>query len=343
MKSRQRMVAFGGLALVFGLTTLVGCGSRGPELLNVSYDPTRELYKEVNAAFVAQYEKDTGTRIDVRQSHGGSSSQALAVINGLQADVVSLALWPDVDAIRARGLIKDGWEERLPHRSLPYYSTIVFVVRKGNPKGVHDWKDLVDPAKPLDIATANPKTGGGARLNFLAAWGSVIAGGGSEADAEAFVTALYRRVKVLDASARASTVTFAQKKIGDVHLTWENEAHFEVEESKGELEIVYPSRSLRCEPHVAVVDANVERHGTRAAAEAYLKFLYSDAAQEAIAKNHYRPIEPAAYKKHKHLFQDIELFAVTKIAPGGWAEAQKRFFDSGGVFEKIYQPAAKAA
>jgi sulfate transport system substrate-binding protein len=325
--------------LVLGLAA-AGCGARGPELLNVSYDPTRELYKEVNAAFRDHWKQETGQALDVRQSHGGSSTQARSVLDGLDADVVTLALWPDTDSLRRKGLIADGWEDRLPNRSLPYYSTIVFLVRKGNPKGIHDWADLVDPDKKVEIIAANPKTGGGARLVFLAAWGSVVTTPGkSEADAQAYVTELYRRFKVMDPSARASTVTFTQKKLGDVHLNWENEAKLAVEESKGELEIVYPSKSLRCEPKVALVDAVVERKKTREQAEAYLKFLYTPAAQEIIARNHFRPTDPDVAEKHKDDFRPIELFEIERVAPGGWGEAQERFFGSNGVFDTIYDKA----
>ncbi len=257
-----------GLALLLTLGSGCGGSSAGErpaiELLNVSYDPTRELWRDLNTQFIQRYRAETGTELAIKQSHAGSSSQARAVIDGLEADVVTLALWSDIDAIRRRGLIKDGWQERLPNHSLAYFSTIVFVVRKGNPKGIKDWPDIVKP--DVVVITPNPKTSGNGKLSFLAAWGSVRQTGGSEADARAFVTRLYKQTPVLETGARGATTTFAQRGIGDVHLTWENEAHLEVDESGGALEIVYPPRSIRAEPFVAVVDANVERKGTQAVA-----------------------------------------------------------------------------
>jgi sulfate transport system substrate-binding protein len=317
---------------------LAGCllagGCQGqPELLNVSYDPTRELWRDLNALFTQQHEKQTGTRLAIRQSHGGSATQARAVIDGLQADVVTLALWSDTDAIRKKGLIDAGWEERLPHRALPYYSTIVFVVRKGNPKGIKDWPDLVRPG--VQIITPNPKTSGNGKLSFLAAWGAVRERGGSEEEALAFVTKLYRQTPVLDSGARGSSTTFAQKKIGDVHLTWENEAHLEVRESGGELDLVYPPASIRAEPHVAVVDANARRKGTEAVARAYLEFLYTDEAQEVIARHFYRPTNAEVLKKHAAELPEIKLFSITSVARD-WDEAQQKFFAEGGVFDSIY-------
>jgi sulfate transport system substrate-binding protein len=307
----------------------------GTELLNVSYDPTRELWQDLNGQFVADYEKQTGTRLSIKQSHGGSGSQARAVIDGLEADVVTLALWSDTDAIRHRGLIKDGWEERLPHHSLPYFSTIVFVVRRGNPKGVKDWPDLVQG--DVKVITPDPKISGNGRLSFLAAWGSVLNNGGTEDDARAYVTELYRRVPVLDSGARGATITFTQKEIGDVHLTWENEAHLEVEESGGKLEVVYPSASIRAEPFVAVVDANVDRKGTRVPAEAYLQFLYTQEAQETIARHHYRPIDDKVLARHARELPDVKLFPVTSVA-AGWQETQAKFFAEGAVFDQIDTP-----
>ncbi len=303
-------------------------------LLNVSYDPTRELWRALNREFQQQYAAETGTRLAIRQSHGGSGSQARAVMDGLQADVVTLALWSDTDAIRKKGLIAAGWEERLPNRSLPYYSTIVFVVRRGNPKAIHDWPDLIRDG--VQVITPNPKTSGNGKLSFLAAWGAVRQRGGSEPDAEAYVTRLYRQVPVLDTGARGSTTTFAQNGIGDVHLTWENEAHLEVRESHGLLEIVYPPVSIRAEPPVAVVDAVVDRRGTRAAAEAYLRFLYTEAAQEIIAQHNHRPVHPAVAAKYRDRLPAMELFPITAVARG-WEEAQKRFFAEGWVFDRIYQ------
>ena len=270
------------LLAVLALATLFlsGCtsshgddGAASQELLNVSYDPTRELWKALNKEFIADYKKQTGVSLDIRQSHAGSSSQARSVVEGLDADVVTLAMPTDTEAIAKAGLIKEGWQERLPNGSLPYSSTIVFVVRKGNPKQVKDWSDLV--RDDVTVVTPSAKTSGNGKLSFLAAWGSVVLRGGSESDATQFVRQLYQHVPVLDSGACAATTTFAQKKIGDVHLTWENEAFFEMKEAGGELEIVYPPLSIRAEPRVAVVDANVDRKKTRAAAEAYLEFLYT--------------------------------------------------------------------
>ena len=329
------------IVLVTAALALPGCNSSKAEadgdgshvLLNVSYDPTRELWKALNQEFIADYKKKTGIELEIQQSHGGSSSQARAVIDGLEADVVTLALWADTNAIAKAGLIEEGWQERLPNGALPYSSTIVFVVRQGNPKQIHDWKDLI--AEGVEVITPSAKTSGNGKLSFLAAWGSVVLRDGSEKDATEFVTKLYSHVPVLDSGARGATTTFAQKKIGDVHLTWENEAHLEVRESKGELEIVYPPISIRAEPRVAVVDANVDRKKTRAAAEAYLTFLYTPAAQEIIAENFYRPIKPEILHKHSESFQSVELFPIQSIAKG-WEEAETRFFTDGGVFDQIY-------
>src|SRR5207253_10466710 len=248
-------------------------------LLNVSYDPTRELYQDYSKAFAAHWKAKTGDNVIVKQPHGGSGKQARSVIDGLDADVVTLALAYDIDAIHEKGnLLPANWQARLPNNSSPYTSTMVFVVRKGNPKQIKDWPDLIKPG--VVVVTPNPKTSGNGKLSFLAAWGSVLRRGGSEDDARKFITELYRHAPVLDTGARGSTSTFAQKGIGDVHLTWENEAHLEVRETQGELELVYPPVSIRAEPHVAVVDSNVERKGTREAAEAYLNYLYTDEAQE---------------------------------------------------------------
>ena len=324
----------GGFALVGAGVWLAAANRRDAELLNVSYDPTRELWRELNSAFIPRHEQETGVRLTINQAHGGSASQARQVIDGQEADVVTLALWSDTDAIRKKGLIAAGWEDRLPHRSLPYFSTIVFVVRKGNPKGIKDWPDLVQPG--ISIITPNPKTSGNGKLSLLAAWGARLRRGGAESDARAFVTKLYEQTPVLDSGARGSTVTFAQKNIGDVHLTWENEAHLEVKEANGELELVYPPTSIRAEPHVAVVDANVDRKGTRAAAEAYLKFLYTDEAQEIIARHFYRPINPKILAEHAATLPAIDLFSITTVAQD-WDDAQQKFFAEGGEFDRIYQ------
>ncbi|HSX80664.1 MAG TPA: sulfate ABC transporter substrate-binding protein [Candidatus Saccharimonadia bacterium] len=307
-------------------------------LLNVSYDPTRELWRNLNTMFISKYLKEANTKLEIKQSHGGSSTQARAVIDGLEADVVTLALWSDTDAIRKKGLIAEHWEQRLPNRSLPYISTIVFVVRKGNPKSIKDWPDLVQPG--IAIVTPNPKTSGNGQLSFYSAWGSVVLRGGSREDAIAYITKLYQQVPVLDSGARGATMTFVQKGIGDVHLAWENEAHLEVQEANGTLELVYPPLSMRAEPHVAVVDANVDRKGTRAAAEAYLQFLYTDEAQEIIAKHYYRPTHETILKKHRETFPEMRLFVVTDIGEN-WEDVYKKLVGDGSVFDTIYKPKRK--
>jgi sulfate transport system substrate-binding protein len=306
-------------------------------LLNVSYDPTRELWRDINASFIPRYEKTNGAKLTIHQSHGGSSTQARAVIDGLDADVVTLASIIDTNAIAAKGLIKPGWVDRLPDRSLPYYSTIVFVVRKGNPKAIADWRDLVKPG--VEVITPNPKTSGNGYLSFFSAWGSVVLRGGSRQDAVDYVTALYKHVPVLDSGARGATTTFAQKQVGDVQLAWENEAQLEVREAKGELEVVYPAISIRAEPHVAVVDDNVDRKKTRAAAEAYLKFLYTDEGQEIIARHFYRPSNQAVLAKHAATFPKLRLFDITEIAKD-FEDAHKQFIGDGGVFDAIYKPSS---
>jgi len=328
-----------GAAIVLLATGCGGGGNGGSTpteqitLLNVSYDPTRELYRDINTAFASRYGQEHGRVVDVKQSHASSGSQARAVIDGLEADVVTLAVWPDVDAVAKSGLIKEDWQARYENDSVPYHSVVVFVVRKGNPKGIKDWPDLV--RDDVSIITPNPKTSGNGKYSFLAAWGAVLAAGGSEEDAERFVTELYRRTPVLDTGARAATATFSQKGIGDVHLTFENEAHLEVAESAGELEIIYPSRSIRVDPPVAVVDANVDRRGTRHAAEAYLGFLYSPEGRAIVAKHHYRPWgdTPPPPPDAKE-WPAIETFDITAV--GGWQTAMKRFFGEGGVFDSIY-------
>jgi sulfate/thiosulfate transport system substrate-binding protein len=341
-KHRAWVVALG---LLLALAAVVGCdngssagnaaSSRTIELLNVSYDPTREFWRDINQRFAAAYEKESGTRVAVKQSHGGSSSQARSVIDGLEADVVTLASILDTDGIRKEGLIAPGWIDRLPNRSLPYFSTIVLVVRKGNPKGIKDWQDLVKPG--IEIISPNPKTSGNGYLAFFSAWGSVVLRGGSREDAVKFVTQLYKQVPVLDSGARGATTTFVQKRIGDVLLAWENEAKLAVREAKGELELVYPSISIRAEPHVAVVDGNVDRRNTRQAAEAYLKFVYSDEGQEIAAKHFYRPANEAILKKHAATFPEVKLFPVTDIAKD-FPDAHKQFISEGGVFDSIYKP-----
>ncbi len=314
----------------------MGCG--GPradfELLNVSYDPTRELYRKLNRAFAEHYQREHGQTARVRQSHGGSGSQARAVIDGIPADVVSLAMWADIDNIRAKKLIADGWEDRLPNRSLPYISTIVFVVREGNPFGITDWPDLLKPG--VKVITANPKTGGGAKLALLGAWLDVLHRGGSAGDARAFTTEMYKRVPVLDTGARGATVTFARKNIGDVHLTWENEAELEKRELGAAVEIVRPPVSIRAEPHVAIVDANVDRKGTRPAAEAYLEFISKHpAAREIISSLYFRLGDPAP--GDGTLPNTLLRATDPRFGLGDWNAIQTAFFAEGGVFDQLYQ------
>ena len=318
----------------------VGTALHAQTLLNVSYDPTRELYSEVNAAFTRYWKSKTGQQISIRQSHGGSGAQARAVSDGLQADVVTLALAYDVDAVQRAGLITDAaWQKRLPGNSAPYTSTIVFLVRKGNPKGIKDWPDLVKPG--VGVITPNPKTSGGARWNYLAAWEyAKRLPGGSDAKGREFVTQLYRNVPVLDSGARGSTTTFVRRGIGDVLLAWENEAYLALEESKGQVEIVSPSLSILAEPPVAVVDRIVDKKGTRAAAEAYLQFLYSPEGQEIAARHHYRPRDPKIAAKYAGRFAAVKLFTIDE-AFGGWQSAHKAHFADGGTFDQIYRPGAR--
>lgn len=302
----------------------------GVELLNVACDPTRELWADLNATFVPKYQEATGRPLAIKMSHGGSGTQAGLVINGLKADVVTLALWSDTDQVRKAGLIDAGWEKKLPNRSLPFVSTIVFVVRKGNPKGVRDWSDLARDG--VEVVTPNPKTSGNGKWSFLAMWGSAAKSGMTEDQVRAYLASVFRRVEKLDNSARAATMTF-QKGIGDVHLTWENEAHLEVQESNGGLEIVYPQRSVLAEPHVAIVTANVRERGTAEAAEAYMQFLYTVPAQEIIARHHYRPTNEVVKRQTADGFGTIDLFPVTDLAPD-WETIHQRFFADGGEFER---------
>lgn len=327
-------VASTGLWLAFARDR--SAGGKSFELLNVSYDVSRELWKDLNAAFAPAYEQQTGARVTIHQSHAGSSSQARSIVDGLDADVATLNLFTDTDLLRKKGLIPEDWQGRLPNNSLPFTSTIVFVVRKGNPLGIYDWPDLIRPG--ITAITPNPKTSGLGKLSFLAAWGSVLHAGGTEAEAKEYVATLFNRIPVLDTSGRAATTTFSQKGIGDVHLTFENEARLEVAEAKGELEIVHPSVSLVAEPYVTVVDANVDRHGTRTVADGYLRFLYTREGQEIIARHHLRPIDPAVMEHHAESFPPLKLLSITEIA-AGWDEAQERFFTEGALFDQIYQPA----
>jgi sulfate transport system substrate-binding protein len=332
-------IRFVRLAVVLAL---VAAGAAVPSaqqrLLNVSYDPTRELYKEFNSAFVRHWEAKTKQKLTVQQSHGGAGSQARAVIDGLDADVVTLALAYDIDAIAGSGLIRPGWQKRLPDNSSPYTSTIVFLVRKGNPKKIRDWNDLVRPG--VGVITPNPKTSGGARWNYLAAWeyGKRQARG-SDTKGREFVTALYRNVPVLDSGARGSTNTFVQRGIGDVLLAWENEAFLALQEpgTRDKVEIVVPSLSILAEPPVAVVDAVVDRKKTRAIAEEYLRFLYTPEGQEIAAKHHYRPRDPKVLEKYRKTFANVALFTIDE-AFGGWQAAQKAHFADGGSFDQIYRP-----
>ena len=305
-------------------------------LLNVSYDPTRELYQDIDAAFARNWKAKTGDSVTVKQSHGGSGKQARAVIDGLSADVVTLALAYDIDAISEKGLIAPGWQKRLAHQSSPYTSTIVFLVRKGNPKKIRDWNDLVKPG--VSVITPNPKTSGGARWNHLAAYGYALRQpGGSPATAKAYLAQLYKNVPVLDSGARGSTTTFVERGIGDVLLAWENEALLALRElGPDKFEIVAPSVSILAEPPVAVVDKTVDKRGTRKVAQAYLEFLYTDEAQDIIAKNYYRPAVDRFAKKYASQYPNIKLFQIAEM--GGWAQAQKAHFADGGVFDQIYAP-----
>jgi sulfate/thiosulfate transport system substrate-binding protein len=333
------------ISFILPVVLLAACGSPpAPEapttgssaavkLLNVSYDPTRELYQDFNAAFAADWKAKNGQEVTVEQSHGGSGKQARSVIDGLEADVVTLALAADIDAIAGAGLLPGDWQKRLPHNSTPYTSTIVFLVRKGNPKGIHDWPDLV--REGVAVVTPNPKTSGGARWNYLAAWGWAQRTLGTEEKAREYVKALYRNVPVLDTGARGSTVTFIERGIGDVLIAWENEALLSLRElGQDKLELVAPSLSILAEPPVAIVDRVVDRKGTRQVAEAYLQYLYSKQGQELAAKHFYRPIDADVAKAHAADFPKVELFTID-TAFGGWKAAQARHFADGGEYDRI--------
>jgi sulfate transport system substrate-binding protein len=327
-------VAFAAAALL--CSTLAHAGT--VTLLNVSYDPTRELYKDIDAAFAAQWKARTGDAVTINQSHGGSGAQSRAVIDGLDADVVTLALAYDIDAISQKAqLLPANWQSRLPENSTPYTSTIVFLVRKGNPWHIRDWPDLVKPG--VQVVTPNPKTSGGARWAYLAAWAyAEKKPGGNAAAAKAFVQALYKHVPVLDSGARGATTTFLQRGIGDVLLSWENEAYLALKEQGGDkLQVVYPSVSILAEPPVALLDKNVDRHGTRKVAQAYLEFLYSKPAQEIEAKDFYRPRDPAVLAAHAAQFPKLTLYRIDDVF-GGWQKAQATHFADGGVFDQIYTP-----
>jgi len=358
--AKKLAVALAGVVLSLGSTT---SSQAQDKLLNVSYDPTRELYEEINKLFADRYKSETGRTVTIDQSHGGSGKQARAVIDGLKADVVTLALGGDTGAIERAGLIDPGWQNEFPNNSTPYASTIVLVVRKGNPKGIKDWNDLIKPG--VSVVTPNPKTSGGARWNFLAAWayGAGVKGhdlsseagikesdeatkaaatsksypSASDAKGQAFVAALFKNVPVLDTGARGSTVTFAQKNVGDVLIAWENEAWLAQEEfGKDKFEIVYPSVSILAEPQVAIVDRVVDAKGTRKVAEAYLKFLYTPDAQDVIGELHYRPRDLEALKRHQAELPPLKLFTIDEVF-GGWGAAQKQFFGDGGVFDQLYK------
>jgi sulfate/thiosulfate transport system substrate-binding protein len=325
------------LLLVAGLGVLAPAGARAQAtLLNVSYDPTREFYQEIDAAFAKSWTARTGQSIAINQSHGGSGKQARSVIDGLEADVVTLALGYDIDAIARAGLIKAGWQARLPNNSTPYTSVVVFLVRRGNPKGVKDWGDLVRPG--VVVITPNPKTSGGARWNYLAAWGYALRQpGGTEAKAAEFCQRLFRNVPVLDSGARGATTTFVQRGIGDVLVTWENEALLAREKlGRDRFEIVVPSISILAEPPVAAVDRVVDRRGTRRAAEAYLGFLYTPEAQAIAAKHYFRPRLPEVLARFKPRFPDVRVLTIDGDF-GGWARAQKTHFDDGGTFDRVFR------
>jgi sulfate/thiosulfate-binding protein len=336
--SRRRALALAGSAAAFGAFAGKSAMAQAPSaLINVSYDPTRELYREFNEAFVKVWQSRGNPAIRINTSHGGSGAQARTVIDGLDADVVTLALAFDIDAIADRGLIRADWQSALPNNSSPYTSTIVFVVRKGNPKAIKDWSDLVKPG--IQVITPNPKTSGGARWNYLAAWGfEQRKPGSNEASAKEFVRAIYRNVPVLDTGARGSTTTFGQRGIGDVFLSWENEAYL-IQKELGEanFEIVIPTVSILAEPPVAVVDRNVERKGSRALAEAYLRHLYTPEGQELAAKHFYRPRAADVQQRHAARFKEIPLFNIDD-AFGGWRKAQTTHFADGGTFDQIYRP-----
>jgi sulfate/thiosulfate transport system substrate-binding protein len=332
--SRREAIALAVAAGVLGGAQLAYAAET--TLLNVSYDPTRELYQEYNTAFAKYWKAKTGEDVKINQSHGGSGKQARAVIDGLEADVVTLALAGDVEQLHSKGnLIPADWQKRLPNNASPYTSTIVFLVRKGNPKGIKDWPDLAKEG--VEVVTPNPKTSGGARWNYLAAWGYALKQpGGSDATAKDLVSKIYKNTKVLDTGARGSTTTFVERGIGDVLIAWENEAYLSVKElGPDKFEIVTPTLSILAEPPVSVVDKVVDKRGTRKVAEAYLNYLYSDEGQEIAGKNFYRPRSAKVAEKYAKQFAPVKLFTIDEVF-GGWAKAQKTHFDDGGVFDQIY-------
>ncbi|PTQ10961.1 ABC transporter permease [Sphingomonas oleivorans] len=338
---KRRLASIAGWLTAFGLVLPATAAVAAPvQLLNVSYDPTRELYRAINDQFAKRWKAQSGQDVVIKQSHGGSGKQARAVIDGLPADVVTLALAYDIDEIAARTkALPANWQSRLPQNSTPYYSTIVFLVRKGNPKEIKDWGDLVKPG--VKVITPNPKTSGGARWNYLAAWGYARRTYGSDAKARDYMTRLFRNVPILDSGARGATTTFVQRGQGDVLLAWENEAFLAVNElGPGKFDIAVPSISILAEPPVAVVDRNVDRKGTRKAAEAYLRYLYTPEAQEIVAKNYYRPRNPEVAARHKAQFPNVALLTIDRNF-GGWARAQAAHFNDGGVFDQVFEEAKR--
>jgi sulfate/thiosulfate transport system substrate-binding protein len=325
------------VSLLLSLLSIGSLLAKDITLLNVSYDPTRELYAEYNEAFAKHWKEKTGDSVKVDQSHGGSGKQARAIIDGLEADVATLALAADINALHEKGgLLPEDWQKRLPHNSTPYTSTIVFLVRKGNPKGIKDWNDLIKPG--VEVITPNPKTSGGAQWNFLAAWAYALKHNNNDPEkAKQFVTEVYKHVPVLDSGARGSTVTFTQRKLGDVLLAWENEAYLSLKESPGDFEIVTPSLSILAEPPVTVVDKVVDKRGTREVATEYLNYLYSDVGQELAAKHFYRPTKPEIAAKFGDKFAKVDLITIDKEF-GGWKNVSKKYFGDGGIFDTIYQP-----
>jgi sulfate/thiosulfate transport system substrate-binding protein len=327
---------FSAILAIVGLGASVSAAAAS--ILNVSYDPTRELYAQINSAFAEQLSRD-GSSVTVRQSHAGSAKQARAVIDGLNADVVTLALGYDIDAIAQQGLLDPRWQSRLPNNSTPYYSTVVLLVRKGNPKNIHDWDDLARPG--ISVITTNPKTSGGARWNFLALWGYAQKHFGTADQVQAFATQVFRNVSVLDSGARAATSTFVQRGQGDVLIAWENEALLvEQKIARAQFEIIAPSISIRAEPPVALIDRNIERNGTRAVALAYLKFLYQPAAQELAARNYFRPIDAASAAKFASQFRVMPLLSIDQDF-AGWTQAQNRFFSDGAIFDRVWEAAQR--
>ena len=334
VNARRRLLAAATVATAVSLALPLPALAAETVLLNASYDVARELFKDLNPVFVAEWKKNTGEAITINQSHGGSSKQARSVADGMEAAVVTMNQANDIDMLVERGVVAPGWAKRFPHNAAPFYSTMVYLVRKGNPKQIKGWDDLGKPG--LKVIVPNPKTSGNGRYTYLAAWGSVLKKGGSEAQARDLVTRLFKNVPVLDAGGRAATTTFTQRQIGDVLVTFENEVQLARNEFGADFEVVYPSISILAESPVAVVDKVVDRRGVRKSATAYLQFLYSEPAQEIIAKHYMRPRSEAVAKKYAAAFPSIKLFTVDEVF-GGWKQAQKRHFDDGGEFDKIYQ------